>query len=440
VDSRYRLRTGESADGERLERFHDTVFSEEAVGFFARTLFGCFPGLEHKNWYIVEERETGDIAASLVLIPWALKYGGVRLNVAEMGIVGTAPAHRKRGLQTALNDAFDRRLLEGGFDLAMIQGIPGFYDHFGYQYSLPLDYHLNLPLHLIPEPTESDREVAIEIDSGAGDRSSDRSRWRRATSEDIPWLLEEDAKYRAGFDIAAIRSADHWRYLLGPGVRTSCGSDLVILQTREERDAYLRIQYEGFGTGLIVSEISEDVSVGEFRLLLSLCRKLAVERGKPYIRFNVHHESNPGRLATAFGSTIARRYAWQMKIPDKRRFIEILAPVLEARIESSAFRGLTGILKIDLYRERLFIIFRQGSVVTISREPPREPPSPPEAVADIDTYSCAIRESCFAPIVLGHRSIDEFGYLFSDTSSVGSSRALTDVLFPKTRNWIHEQY
>jgi predicted acetyltransferase len=62
---------------------------------------------------------------SFILKRWEWEIEGVRLKVAEMGIVGTQEPHRGKGFMGMLAREFDRTLLDEGWDLAVIQGIPG---------------------------------------------------------------------------------------------------------------------------------------------------------------------------------------------------------------------------------------------------------------------------------------------------------------------------
>ena len=88
-----------------------------------------------------------------------------------------------------LNKEFDKTLNEEKFDLAVIQGISGFYHRFGYYYSLPLENHINTPLHLIQDEQENDYYS-----------------FRLTGVDDIPFLLQEDHTYRKNFSISS-----HWR-------------------------------------------------------------------------------------------------------------------------------------------------------------------------------------------------------------------------------------
>lgn len=178
MNDRYRLRRAISpGDGARLREHFSQVFHPEAVGTLAETMFHHLPGMEERNWFIAEVRGTGQIAAAFALIPWIWELETCRLKVAEMGIVGTLEEHRGRGLQRMLNAEFDRTLAEEEYDLAVIQGIPGFYSQFGYSYAVPLENHINLPLHEIP------------ADSGP-------YTYRLAGESDLAFLQMEDEAYR----------------------------------------------------------------------------------------------------------------------------------------------------------------------------------------------------------------------------------------------------
>ena len=106
---------------------------------------------------MAEDKKTRTIVSAFALIPWTWEMHGIHLKVAEMGIVGTLEDHRHRGLMRALNAEFDRTLGNERFDIAVIQGIPGFYHHFGYHYAVTMENHVNLPLYAIPERAESKR-------------------------------------------------------------------------------------------------------------------------------------------------------------------------------------------------------------------------------------------------------------------------------------------
>ena len=398
-------------DAEKLREFFDEVFHPEKVGVLAENFFDHLPGMEQKYWFIAEDEAKGQIAAAFALIPWVWEFEGTKLKVAEMGIVGTQAEYRGRGLQRILNEAFDQTLVVEGFDLAKIQGIPGFYNQFGYVYAIPLENHINLPLHLIPE-------------------KDDAYAFRLAEIDDIPFLMQEDDAYRARYSFSAFRDAAHWEYMLTEGLKTEYGSEYWIVEHRERAEKfYCRVPAEGFGSGLIVSEISEGISAVALRALFAFCKEKALEREKPYIRLNLHNESIAGRMAIALGAKEGTPWGWQIKFPDVARFLTSIKPILEKRISASPFRNHTGIFRLDFYKSGLDLVWEKGALKSVRK-------------ADGEAeHSFAISSELFPVLALGHRSWQELRHIRPDLFPGSESSALfVETLFSKTASWIHEQY
>ena len=342
MNNKYTIRRAESSsDGKRLHTLFSEVFHPEEVGILAETMFHHLPGMENKYWFIAEEKKTGSIVSAFALIPWIWELEGIRFKVAEMGIVGTLKEHRGQGLMRILNREFDKTLEEERFDLAVIQGIPGFYHQFGYSYSIPLENHINLPLHVIPEKQEQDVHT-----------------FRLACEKDIPYLMQEDESYRTYFSLSSFRDEAHWKYLLTESLKTEYGSEYWILEHKENTETfYCRIPGHGFGTGLIVSEISENITFDALSSLFSFCKQKAIERKKPYIRLNLHNDSIAGRMAISMGTKQGTPYAWQIKFPDTVRFLTTITPILEQRMQESCFKHFSETLKISSQLYRVFFSF-----------------------------------------------------------------------------------
>ncbi len=427
MESKYVIRRAESPDDAgKLHDHFDKIFLPEEVGEFAETIFTHFPGMRNERWFIAAEEETGEIASAFALIPWTWEMAGTKLKVAEMGIVGTGEEHRNRGLLRLLYREFDATLTEEGFDLAVVQGIPGFYNRFGYYYSIPLEPHIDIPLHLVPDSTGEG--VAYDF--------------RLAGEGDIPFLLGEDEGYRRSNFISVFRDEAHWNYLLTYGQRAGCSSQFWIMEGREtEERFYFRIPLQDFGAGLIVSEVSEGISDDALTNLLAFCKKMCAERNKPYIRLNLALESIAAKTAISFGASVGRPYAWQIKIPDKTRFLTKIAPILEARLKESSLAGFSGILRLDFYREQVDLIWSEGRL---------------ESVTSGRGGECEkaffIPEDLFIPLVLGHRTWRELQFTRPDIfpammyvgpgvdSASDKTVRLIDALFPAERSWVYEQY
>jgi predicted N-acetyltransferase YhbS len=413
VTNRYRFRRAESSgDAKRLHTLFSDVFHPEDVGTLAETMFHHLPRMKLTYWFIAEETTTAEIVSAFALIPWTWAMEGAPLRVAEMGIVGTQAKHRGHGLMRRLIEEFEKTLDAEQFDLAVIQGIPGFYHRFGYYYALPLENHINLPLHIIPEAPEKDAYA-----------------FRRAGVVDIPFLLREDHSYRDHFSIATVRDDENWRYLLTDNLDTEYGSDFWIMDHQGSPHVYCRIPKQGFGSGLILSEVSEHITYEALRHLLVFCKQLAEARKKPYIRLNLHPASTAGKMAVSMGAEQGKTYAWQIKIPKVIRLLKAMRPVLEKRVAASSFQRFSGTLRLNFYTTQVDLQWVEGRLNNVV----------PGEGDCADTFS--INADLFPALCLGHRTWREIRYIRPDISpSTGKSRLLIETLFPSRASWIYEQY
>ncbi|BCS98586.1 hypothetical protein DSLASN_42180 [Desulfoluna limicola] len=422
----YKIRRAESKeDAKRLHDLFQEVFHPEEVGVLAETMFHHLPGMTKKNWFIAEEKASGRVVSAFALIPWAWEMEGVSLKVAEMGIVGTLEAHRGKGLMRLLNREFNNALAEEGYDLAVIQGIPGFYHRFGFHYAVAMENHINLHLS------------AIE-----GHIEDSRFEFRRAGAEDIPFMMQEDEAYRGAFSISVKRSEANWRYLFSESLKTEYGSEFWVMTDRERGTShYFRIALNGFGKGLIVSEVSEGIDENAARELLVFCREKAQERGKPYLRFNLHQASPMGTIARSMGTPEAQPYAWQIKVTDKLAFLKRITPVLENRLAESRFPHYTGTLRLNFFDSGIDLAWQDGKLQDVR----------PAEGDDCDAM-ISMTDDLFAMLCLGHRSWQEIRHIrpdiFPDLLYVvpdvcpasGKTARLTDALFPKRKSWVYCQY
>ncbi|MBI9052979.1 MAG: GNAT family N-acetyltransferase [Bacteroidales bacterium] len=424
MDNKYLIRRVQNqTDINKLIILLNNVFQPERVGNLAKIFLESLPESECKYWFIAEEKETKNIVSSFTLIPWCWELKGIKLKVAEMGLVATDVNHRGKGLMRLLNQEFDAVLKEEEFDLAVIQGIPGFYHKFGYHYAIPMENHLNICLKNIPSQAKTRR---FEI--------------RNAEISDIPFLISEDKSYRDANYISVFRNTNTWEYILRQGRKTEYGSDVIILEFEQEK-FYCRILFQGFGKGLIVSEVSNSISEESFMFLLTYLKNRAIIENKAFIRFNVGLDSRLGEMLLSAGVQKSKPYAWQVKIPDKINFLNKLKPVLESRIGNSEFYDFSKILRLDFYSETIDVIFKNGKITEFLRNIKNEP-----------DFSFNIPVDLFASLILGHRNWVELQENRPDIASMllyidpeekpmdDISGKLIDILFPKQKSWINLQY
>jgi len=419
---RFETATGPE-DEKRLVGLYHEVFPGERVDELAAVFFRHLPGMGPEHWLVAREGGCETIAAAVALIPWTWQVGDARLRVAEMGLVGTRPAHRGKGLMRMLMERFAKRLSGEGFDLAAIQGIPGFYHRFGYHYAVAMENHVHLPLERIADPV-----------------AADENRVRMATLEDIPFLLAVDEGYRRAHLLSSVRGEESWRYLLGESRGTEYGSDFWIVRgDTGEAEGVCRIAADGFGDGLIVSEVSEALTGNSLLALLRLLKGEARKRGKPHLRFNLHPDADMVRIAMETGAGTGRPYAWQVHVPEPAVLLWKMGPLLERRLEASCFRNFEGVLRLDLYSTAVDLVWRKGCLAAVRR-----------AGEGDCSHSFCIPSDLFPLLCLGHRTWQELQYTRPDIfpanqyvqpdARSNASGLLVSTLFPAGQSWIRCRY
>jgi GNAT superfamily N-acetyltransferase len=396
-------------DIERVAAFDALIHGEGSAPTW-RAWMTTHPYAAPENWLLVEDA-AGSVVASLCLLPWRLSYAGVELRAGEMGVVGTLKAYRGRGLQRALSARFDELLRAGGYLLSHIQGIPYFYRQFGYEYAAPLEAWWRLELHM-----------------GPGGPPAPGHSCRPATPDDVAVLARLYAAGVAALDVAALRDEAVWRYLLSHGLETETAAETwLVIDGAGAPAGYFRVACQGFGEGLIVAEASQLGAEAALAALAEI-RRVALERGKPFVRLNLPASSPLVALARGLGAHDGGAYAWQVRLPDPAALLRALAPALERRVAASIYAGLTRDVVIDLYRGAILLRFQGGRL------------SSAEAAAPGGRADLRLPPALLAPLLLGHRSLEEIAHMYPDAAAPGAARPLVEALFPKLRAWLYQPY
>ncbi len=404
------------ADVERLAAFNAVVHKDAHAASLTRGLALHHPDSRPEYWLIVEEAATGQIVSSLCLIPWTWRYADVMLRSAEMGIVGTAPDYRRRGLVRALDRRFKSLLAEGDFHLSHIQGIPYFYRQLGYEYALPLEGGWHLRFDQVPP----------EAEALAG-----QSAFRRATPDDVPALVclyDEAARH---LDISAQRAESAWRFLLEHEPLSGTASETwLILDSGGGPVGYWRVERFGFGEGLTVGETSW-LPLDAARAVLGQVKAQAMARGKPFIRLSAPDGNPLVALGRAWGAQSVGRYAWQIHVPDPVRLLRQIAPVLERRLAASFLAGTTRAVCLDLYREQIVLYLCEGQITRVDRD---------STGAARGAVHLALPPNLLAPLVLGWRDRTALAAAYPDVAIRGEAQLFADVLFPPLTAFLHPPY
>ena len=388
----------------QLYAMMDAAFEGEDVATIVRRFVENHPEITHEDYFMVKQSENA--VAGLVLIPQKWSIDGVKLNVAEMGCVGTDPDYRRKGLQYILNDKFDDYAREKGYDLCVLAGIPYFYRQFGYQYAVELDYISNIGVEKLPKGSKlATRPFEIK------------------DIQEAQSLLEE---LQMGYMVHSIRTDAIWRmqeetktYGAEPFKGTMILDDDKIV-------AYYRWWPEKEDKTLVIKEFAlKDESL--CRDIAGVIRAEAQKQGLTKILSKLSYEDSFSQYLFELGAEEDKIYAWQVKILDPRGFLEKLGPVLEKRLEGSEFKGLSKELRMNFWKYAISLRFENGKLVSVEEVPEAK------RILGMNPYASI-------QLFLGYRSREEIEYMYPDFYIRGGNQGLIDVLFPRRPGYIHYCY
>jgi predicted acetyltransferase len=379
------------------------AFPGEDVDVLGKRLYENHPEMTARNFFSLWD---GDVmVATLNLIPQTWSLGGVPLKVAEMGLVGTHPGYRNRGLQRILNAEFDRCTQEEGYHLAGLEGIPYFYRQFGFEYSVPLDEWAAIPLLKLPSAE------AHGISPLKPEEISEAMR-----------LLEASQKK---YLVHAIRSAGEWEVQEKSGIVGEHASKTYVVRRGGKIKAYFRVEVKE--KTVLLHEFA-GIDAGSAPEIAAFLRRLGEENNATELVSREAYVEPFDEYLFSLGASKRRWYGWQMKVVDHRRVFEKLAPVFEARIASSSFKEYTGSVPLNLYTVAVNLNFEKGKF--------REAVALPVKQKD----DILINPRIFPKLLLGFRSLEELEAEYPDIRIKPEYRPLVATLFPKGEGHIHTTY
>jgi hypothetical protein len=285
------------------------------------------------------------MVATLNLIPQTWSLGGIKLKVAEMGLVASDPEYRNRGLKRILNKQFDKRLREDGYHLAVIEGIPFFYHQFGYEYSIPLDERAVLPIQNLP------KQLSYDISP--------------LTHEDLPRVMELLEASQKKYLVHSIRSLEEWEVQERTGHVGESTNQTYVVKRNGSLIAYFRATIEG--TVVLLHEIN-DTDEETSTQIAAFLRKLGEENGSTELASKESYDVSFNKYLSTLSSIEKPPYAWQIKVVDPFRVLTTIIKVLEERISQSPRQGYTGLIPINLYGVTVTLAFGYRSIDEIEPE------------------------------------------------------------------------
>ena len=379
------------------------AFPGEAVDVLGKRLYYNHPDMTPRNFFAIWDADT--MVATLNLIPQTWSLGGIPLRVAEMGLVGTHPEYRNRGLQRILNREFDRRIREDEYHLAGLEGIPYFYRQFGYEYSVPLDEWATIPLDKLP---------ATEM-SGISPLSP----------EEIPRAMSLLEATQRKHLVHCIRSQEEWETQEKSGIVGEHPSKTYAVRQGGKITAYLRANVKD--KVVLLHEITE-TNLATTKMIATFLRRLGEENGASELVSRESYAEPFDDYLFSLSASKRHHYGWQMKVVDPQKVFKKITPLFEERIKNSPLIGYSGIVPLNLYKVTVTLNFQNGAVTDVKQ-------SKSEQKGDI-----LVNPRIFPKMLLGYRSLAELEYEYPDVRIKPEYRPVIETLFPKGSGHIHTTY
>lgn len=417
--------------GEAFKMTADGPLDEFGMKQVHRQMSGDYPYMGPGDYAVVEDthKDGNPVVACVALWRHTWTYDGIPFGVGQPEFVAVDPAYRKRGLMRSLFEMIHARSADEEHFVQVISGILHFYRQFGYEYALDMGGQRVTYLSLIPELKKGETE-SLTV--------------REAQAEDVPRLMD---LYNSRSHVGLVRnvlSEYEWRFFLEEGQHYSTTGYfkkfLVIEDTVQTMLGYVYLVANvRWDRSVQVRDLAFMPAVNLQSVILPLLRSLRtygaqIPTGKPEIAPFSQINFNLGRAHPVYdvlGKTLAPLYdppyAWYVRVPDLRAFLQHITPVLERRLADSMITGYTGELKLNFYRYGLRLAFDHGHITAI--EPWEKPFVHEEADADFPAL-------VFLQLLFGYRSLDDLRYAFPDVGARREAETLLNVLFPLKPSWI----
>ena len=142
-------------------------------------------------WKISLSTDDQQDVSRLWLHEYQMRFGTALLKLGGIAGVGTIEEHRNRGYSRHVMEDSTAFMIENGFDVAMLFGIPDFYPKFGYATVLP--------------------ETWVELDTEETQAATSTYQIRKFETEDVPTILGLYAANNAERTGTPLRDETRWK-------------------------------------------------------------------------------------------------------------------------------------------------------------------------------------------------------------------------------------
>jgi hypothetical protein len=421
------LRRSTPDDAEALAEFNRAIHSDDeqdgqCLASWTRDLLsGAHPTFRPDDFTVVEGSATGRIVSTMNLISQTWSYEGIKFGVGRPELVGTLPEFRNRGLVRIQFEEIHKWSAERGEMVQAITGIPFYYRQFGYEMALDLDGRRFGYESQVPKLKDGEIE---------------RYTIRHAEESDLSFIEEMYEQTKARSMIACERTPDFFRYEL-TAQDNYCWRSCIISDVAGEPIGFFRHPAYNRHRNMFADRYELKPGVSWLDVTPSVARYLCA-KGQEFVErdggeFNAFGfllgAQHPAYEALGDRLSIVRDpYAWYLRVPDLRGFLDHLKPVLERRLAESIAASHSRELRISLYRTGLRIMIDHGMIAAIESWKP----------APNEEGDAAFPGLTFLQLLFGYRSFEELKYAFADCwCDSDDAKTLLDILFPKKLSQVY---
>jgi hypothetical protein len=411
-NDRYVVRQGRACDAIELARLHASVQLQAVTGgqphpgiaAWVEDLLAGHPSVVPDDFLVAEDTATSRPVASLAGLRQDWSLTGIRLPVAQVELVGTAPEHRGNRLTDRLFAALHQRYAAHGVPVQIIEGIPYFYRRLGYDYALANDGAPTVPATALPAAAPP----AIGHDRPDG--SSGSLTVRPATVADSDYLADIDRRLADGDALTCPRSAEVWRYeITGRRPADLARRTVAVLIHGADVRGYLihTTRLSTAGELTVVAAACQrpadwpQATAALHAHLARIGRQYEASAGQPFAA--VRLLLDPDHPLARFGPPgIPRRpRGWYARTGDPADLLARLLPLLRDRWQAADLRWHEPALTIDMYGRAARLDFTDGDLTSVTGVRGAVSPS-----TDSHTHA-AIPPGALLQLALGYRTLPE---------------------------------
>ena len=398
------MRPAVPADKKAIKKTVETVFGK-GVGPIVEKYFTYHPDFPVSDHFLLMDTKKNQVASYFCLARKTCVLNGTEFPVGAMEVVATLPEYRHRGFIRRLNELFEHRVEEYKLPLLVIIGIPNFYRNFGYEYALTFNGTITVPTKVIPNCKKGEEEpVFIE----------------QITEGTFTQYLKARGHHNAYLDFYRKLTPAEYAYLTHGKLGDDSTYRFFVVK---EGNSVVGSFMLSIGWGFV--EVNE-LWVDNLAHVPSVLRFLKGVSKRHRLPVRIYQPSRPALKSVLEGlarSKFSRAYAWMVRIPSVKRFLDAIKPVLNLRIAQSDFRNISDSVRVGWYRAAVEIVIKNGRVREIKEIPRKE-------LKEIDV---AVPFPVIYQLFMGYRTADELREIYPDASGQTLKLPLVEALFPKIR-------